>query len=408
MTRIVFAWEMGGGFGHLGTIIPLLQRLKNHHNCQIFLILKEIHNISSLIEINDNISILPAPFISPQTAPPAHRPPPPINYADEISMCGYNNAQQLATLMRCWHTLYDLIMPDLVISEAAPTALLTARNRNIPTATLGQGYNIPPKTSPMPSISPTPEGITPEMLMASEARTLAIINEALAILHHPPLKTFADLIAADLDILASLPEIDAYGARENTVYSGPLYLDQSGENPAWPATSGKKIFGYIKPDHPLFIPTLQALRTLPYPALIVSPKASQDVISKFSLPHLRIQSKNVKFSEAIKQSDIVISHASHGTVAAAFTSGKIQLALPGQLEQLMVARRLVNSGTGLLVHKNGTAAHIVTALRDLADRPEFATRADAYAQLYKNYDPVKQAEIIADKLYTVATRPDPI
>ena len=53
--------------------------------------------------------------------------------------------------------------------------------------------------------------------------------------------------------------------------------------------------------------------------------------------------------DAMTQPDLVITHASLGTVTAAALAGKPQLGSPNHMEQLMTGRRKVEQGLGLII-----------------------------------------------------------
>ena len=53
-------------------------------------------------------------------------------------------------------------------------------------------------------------------------------------------------IRVALNVLATWPALDHYGARPGVTYSG-VWGDDSGHRPAWPAGEGPKVFLYLKP-----------------------------------------------------------------------------------------------------------------------------------------------------------------
>lgn len=402
MTRILFCWEMGKNYGHLSTMVPLVRRLKER-GATIYMALQNPLALNDFMDDPD-IHVLPAPFVRPGQ-PTSGKATSIYNYSDDIAPCGYSNPRELVSLLRSWYTIFDLVMPDVVLGDSAPTALMAARHNHIPTVCLGYGYNNPPIVHPMPALVPSPR-ITNDMLLASDKKLMDVVNDAMDIVHQPRIKTLSDMFKTDYVDLATLPELDHYGPRQNQVYSGPMFLNDSGLEAVWPDIAGPKIFAYIRPEHPLFIPTLHALKSLPYPALVVAPKCPDRIIHDLSAPNLKVQREPVRFAKMLPQTEIVINHASHSTAAAAFLAGCTQLLLPGQIEQLMFGQQLIKSGSSILVHLHAKTPEITGAIKKLIDDPRYKTAAQAMRQKYISYNPQVQADKLADTVFDMATKTD--
>ena len=57
---------------------------------------------------------------------------------------GFAAPHALAARVQRWRDLFDVVAPSAVITDHAPTALLTARALGIPAVQLGTGFAIPP------------------------------------------------------------------------------------------------------------------------------------------------------------------------------------------------------------------------------------------------------------------------
>jgi UDP:flavonoid glycosyltransferase YjiC (YdhE family) len=81
----------------------------------------------------------------------------------------------------------------------------------------------------------------------------------------------------------------------------------------------------------------------------------------------------------------VICHASHQMTAQALLAGKPVLLLPTQLEQFLIMRRLVRYGAGLGIAPEVPNADYPSALKALADNPEYAAKAREFAERYAGH-----------------------
>jgi hypothetical protein len=53
--------------------------------------------------------------------------------------------------VRSWLELWKLLKPDVIVTDYAPSAILSAKIAGIPTLPFGPGFSIPPGQDPMPA-----------------------------------------------------------------------------------------------------------------------------------------------------------------------------------------------------------------------------------------------------------------
>ena len=109
-------------------------------------------------------------------------------------------------------------------------------------------------------------------------------------------------------------------------------------------------------------------------------------------------------SPVVRDADIVITHASIGTVSAAALAGCVQLALPNHMEQYMVSRRIADGGFGLAVAPGSKSVDYPALLRRLRDEPSFAQAAAELAARHVDADPVLTGARIASELDALMVR----
>jgi UDP:flavonoid glycosyltransferase YjiC (YdhE family) len=139
--------------------------------------------------------------------------------------------------------------------------------------------------------------------------------------------------------------------------------------------SASKIFAYLAPTHSGFEPLMRAIKSSQITALVHAKGISAAAASSLGGPNIRFESNAIRLDEVLPQAQIVISHASLGTVCAAALAGKVQLGLPQHMEQEMVGRRLVETGVGIAVPVGSKDVNYSELLRRLSTDPNFPAAA---------------------------------
>jgi hypothetical protein len=159
VARVLFALDLGGGYGHLRRIIPLADTLAARGHT-VAIALRGSAYASELLGNRPHRLI----------AAPAHRDPP-----DE-STPAENWAD---VLLRTGHA-----EPGVVLCDFAPAALMAAQVAGLRTIDTGSGYTPAPRQVPMPPTRFWAQ-VPAARLLASEAQALALVNAARAELSAP-------------------------------------------------------------------------------------------------------------------------------------------------------------------------------------------------------------------------------
>jgi len=203
MSRILYVWELGAGYGHVGSVLPLAVELKGRGH-EIIFALRDLAHAERFLG-RRGFPLLQAPiWITPRRGPDL-----PVNYAEMLANFGFLDRLGLTGMVKAWRSLYALVQPDLTVIDHAPTALLAARGTGMRRILVGTGFYSPPRTSPMPSLRPW-LNVPPERLLESERQVVATINELSGDLGMKPLDVLADLFDADADFLCTFAELDHY------------------------------------------------------------------------------------------------------------------------------------------------------------------------------------------------------
>jgi hypothetical protein len=401
MSRIALAWELGANFAHLGRLLPLAEALRARGH-RIELIIRELQRGQAVLGSHD-FTMLQAPVWLGRLPPLAPTP----SYAGVIRRCGYHGAPALAALVDAWTALFDLIEPDLVVAEHAPTAALAARCAGIPCLRYGTGWAAPPAVAPLPSVTPW-SNPDPRRLWVAEAQVLSTVNAVLKGRGKPGLARLADLFAPRADVLATFPETDHYGPREGARYWGSTELPVAATPPEWPATRGQRIFAFVESGYAGFAGLVRDLAGLGLPTLLYARDLPGPQAKSLSSASLRVVAQPVDFATAVREASLVLCHGGHGATSGALRAGKPLLLLPRQAEQRLLAWRLAATGAALsLATPRQASADHAGALRRILDASSFAAAAEALAVRYAGYGVGAAIAGIADLCETALGAPAP-
>src|ERR1035437_3157699 len=147
MSKLLYAWEFGANFGHIGAFLPLARTLRQRGH-DVRWAVSQTGPTARLLAC-ENFTWLQAPF--GQEMP---RAGPPLSYNDILLRFGYANSQDLLGLVVAWRELLRLTGAQAVLADHAPTAILAARTLGIPVVLFGSGFYVPPRQRPLPSMRP--------------------------------------------------------------------------------------------------------------------------------------------------------------------------------------------------------------------------------------------------------------
>lgn len=375
MSRILLAWELGGGAGHLSSLRPVAEALllRGH---KVTLAARDISSAAMVFSgLENEMQIVQTP-VCPKTY--GGLADPPLNFAEILMRFGYLDTSMLKALLLGWRSLLRLTGADRLVVDHAPTALLAARGTDIACSTFGNPFAVPPPASPTPNMRDWLD-VPVHRLQDSDARVVATINAALAP-DAPPIASLPAMFEGADHLFVGMPELDPYGPRAPAHYVG-LHTGRSGSEPVlWPAGEGPRVFAYVKADYPHIQACMEALAAAPVRCLVNLSGATAQMIERYRSPQLSFSAGHVDIDHALAQCDVLVCQSGLGTVNAALRSGKPLLLLPSQLEQFLLARNVEKLGAGLLIHPESKMPDIAGSLARLLADPVFAQRARALAQ----------------------------
>ena len=381
MARIAFAWEMGGEYGHVMSCAGLASGLaaKGHRIAFMF---RELRQLSVVPEARDYDV-----FQAPRCAREGVGMDMPVGYIDIMQGCGYKDPRELTGLVGGWRALLSGWRPDLVVADFAPTALLAARSLDLRRVTYGNGFFVPPRSTPLPPFRfDAPVDLA--RLGRAEQAVLACINTAMPRLGAKPLARVADLFDADEHFICTFPELDHYGTRETSGYWGPRVRFDRGAEIEWPQGTGKRIFVYVKTNLPMLDPLLDVLAASPHRIVAYIPGLDEARRKRFASPRRIVTDKPVRLERFLRECDLLVSHG--GEISAgALMYGVPSLVFPTHYEQYATARRYEQLQTGVWLGPGATADLVPRGL-DAALDPRRADLARIFAKRYAAFSPMEQ------------------
>lgn len=393
MARILFCWELGGDYGHLSRLLPIALALRERGHEPVFAV-RDLLGAEALLH-RHQLRWLQAPLWIGQVT----GLPPPISHAELLMRFGFLNTRALTGVARAWRAMIDLVQPDLLVMDHAPTALLATRGLDTPRVNLGDGFCIPPGGRPMPPFRWwQPENM--KRVADSEAHVWKTANEVLFALDAPPLASLSELTACDASLMLGFAELDHYPDHPGAHWLGPLFSLGQGSDVIWPEGSGPRVFAYLKPGYPAIDAALGALAKLPARVLAHVPGASAQTVATFSRGSMRVSVEPLDMEAARRDCDLAVCHGGNGTVSAMLLAGKPLVVLPSQMEQVMTAKRLETLGVATVVMPDAAAA-IAALFRKALSNAALGQAARAFAQRHTGYEPQQTIRAVADRCETL-------
>jgi UDP:flavonoid glycosyltransferase YjiC (YdhE family) len=374
VSRILLAWELGGNLGHVTRLLVLARALRAAGHHVSFALGQSRFAAETLAQAG--FSYAQAPVLR-ATTPDLPREP--ASYPEILLHYGFADPALLTAAARHWRERYRSLSPDVAVFDHAPSALLAARDTGIPRVVLGTGFASPPRVAPMPIIRPWQQ-IPPERLFASEQRALDSANAASRSIGAEPMNHLYELFDVEENILATLPELDHYGARPDTRYWGPIFQNAGGHLPRWPEAQGtRKIFVYIRPGSAAFSPLVTALRRLNLSTLWFAPGLRDDALAQLRSPTLEFIRDPVDIAAVSALADAAVLHGGHGTTAAMLLAGVPVLLLPEHVEQLLLGRNVAALGAGAALNIGSPGLQIAEILQRITNDPRYGLHAKDFA-----------------------------
>ena len=233
--RVLLAWELGGGFGHITRLASLAHRLLNL-GATTLVALRPGSDARRAFAVaqrhGPQFRLIPAPVVDPRCG----RSPGIADretLADTMIGFGYDRSELIFASADLWNSILLRAHPDLVISDCAPSLNLTAAGR-FPLVCVGPPSLVPPRGRPLPNLRVDVRHVSPEA-RAREQRVLNALNAIRKANRLAPYGFCGDVWHGDKTFVAGPPSLDPYAWDNSRIHVEPFNLQFGGAVPAVPA-----------------------------------------------------------------------------------------------------------------------------------------------------------------------------
>jgi UDP:flavonoid glycosyltransferase YjiC (YdhE family) len=399
MSRILLTWELGLNFGHLARLLPIAKQLKSRGHA-VLVAARELTSAARVLGPH-GISFVQAPYLA-EGLPLPHRP---AGYSDVVRAQGWGDRLTLRGLTEGWINLYRMFRPDLVVADYSPTALLAAHWARLPYLSVGNGFELPPATTPLPPF-PGFSWATAERAAQSEAFILENASAVGRGFRGQKLEHLGDLLAPFRALFVTFPELDHYGARDDARYIGPLVARLGTREVAWPQAQmhSRKVFVCVRPDTENRDAILGSLRSLDASVICVALGFHATQLEQYRAAHVTYALHPIDVEPLTRQADVCLSYGAEGTVVSFLLAGVPQLLSPYQVEAHMAARRIAALGAGLVLPADRSAEDVREAIQSVLEQSQFKTAAEQFAsrRATESKDVVARATQVIEQFATGA------
>lgn len=350
---VLFAWELGEGLGHLPALKAIASALKAEGVTPVFALRDPVQTRAALGELE--AMILPAPFW-PMPAPPAAQTG---TYADILAGNGYATAQRAAATIAAWDQIIDLVKPQLVVCEHAPSAALSAFGR-IPVAFVGNGFVVPPANgAEFPPYRAGKESGTVPQRPVFDA-----IREALTGLGRRAPTALCEPFRGVFHGVYAFPALDHYVHARRGPTLGPI----EPQPPLREAPTQRALFAYSAADYPLIDELVQGLMTVGREASAFFRGALGSRGSVLRSRGVNVWDAAPALSDVLPAASLVFSHGGTGLTNAALAAGRPHIVAPRHLEAQLTGERLQALGAGIVLPKFDRATFADAVKRISSDK----------------------------------------
>src|SRR5262245_8687294 len=390
MSRILMTWELGRNFGHLARLMPVACRLCECGH-EVLVAASDLAAAARVLQ-PAGISFVQAPHLT-RELPLPHRP---AGYSDILRAQGWGDRATLAALTDAWINLYSMFRPDIVVADYSPTATLAAYLKHVPYLLIGNGFQLPPATAPLPPF-PGFSWATPEIAADSEALVVKNANTVACGCGGTEITSLCELFNPRRALLTTFPELDHYGQRNGAQYIGPLLGQFATTRVNWPNGRGPRIFAYFRSDTRNLQSLLAALAASEARVVCLAAGLASGQLDPFRRDSIRFSAVPVDLRPLLN-ADLCITYGAEGTMMHFIMSGVPQLLSPRHVEASMAARKIEAAGLGLVANVERSVEKSIERL--LAD-PLIKQAVQVFAMRAATPQFLRSADAVVDALHAL-------
>jgi len=389
MKTVLFAWENGGGFGHIANLGRFAAVLKHHEIRPVF-VLKH-PEAAHLLETDAEILQAPPWLVTTADKDQSFRSTATMH--DQLVSAGLADEHGLRSLLQAWDHILKTTTPDLVVADSAPAASMMTRSR-IPLIVVGNGYTAPP--GEMKRFPPLHRVHPPRW---NEDETLGTVNRVLRSLGRTPLEQLPQIFSGDAQIVLTFPVLDPYDLQRSGPLAGPIFDSPPLES--W--KDADNIFVYLSRGVLSKLPfdIVPALLPLASRLIISAPDIASGKSDELLRRGAQVHSQHLPLSETLESTRLVIHFGGGGLAGHAIAAGVPQLIMATHIEQLLNGLQLEKAYLGKVIDSFEPQVDITRSLNAiLADdgmRQHAAQAGREHRDMLTSMKPLETFEAAARK-----------
>lgn len=398
MARVLLAWELGAGQGHLRPLLSLAARLRAQGHA-VWLAVRDVLRARAVL---DTLPSPPCQLLAAPAFPGLQAVvDTPLSALSDVLWfeSGGHTPAALRAHFLAWRALLGGLAADLLIADAAPVAMAAAAGV-CPVIEYGGFFHMTDAAGWR--IFRDWERIDRAAVERRAARLLESCNGARSDCALPAVDTLPRVFAAAARLQRGLAALDPYGLRPGVHYLGsPPDSGDSVRTWDWPTGSAfrARLFAYLRAGHPQQPRILAALAKFAETGAVVCVYEGLPASARPQQAHLYFVDGALNLDALWPTVQLCVCHGGSLTQRAV-QAGKPVLAVPMQTEQFLLSRQLQASGAGQLalpLERPDVLAGIRTTLIDPRCQQTVSQIATAHAAAHPDPGALLDAAI-ADAL----------
>lgn len=369
MSRILFAAELGGGFGHVRRLLPLARAAAARGFRPLFMVGNPGEAGAFVASAGFEVRAAPSPGRRASSTP--RRGDVATTFGDVLAGAGFADRQYLLDATAAWDAELARLRPAAVVCEFSPFLNLALFGSDVPVLVVGHGFILPP-----PDLAQFPPLLNRAPLY-EESKLLDIVSDVCRARARATPAVLPALLAGTSHAVTGLEILDPYRRLRARRAVGPPEI----ESRFCGAARQSEVFAYLWGAAPSTTAIVRGL---------VGSGVRGEVFVRGGTPHqrkaltgsaIRWLDRPAPIAAVLERAGVIVHHGSMLTTEEVLVAGKPQLVAPLYLEHLLTARALTELGVANVIRSpqdsRAIRGLVTSALSDgsLAERARIVAEA---------------------------------
>jgi hypothetical protein len=393
--RILFANEVGGGYGHIRNMLPIVDALTERgHDC--LLSMPRLDGLDTLLR-GRNVQLFLSPWMNTEnhyslTGRSA------ASFSDALGAHGYGDVDRLALLVSVWETMLKELEIDLVVGEHCPSLCLAVMGL-VPIVLIGEDFSFPPADEDdFPPYNRLEPGFPIDFLLDNVAGVQRARGQRVP-------KTLTEIFRVAGRFVCSFPELDVFREIRKDPVIGPI------DEPLkpMPPPPEPRIFLYLNPMGARVREALQMAVASKIPAEAHIFGVDPEYYAKFRGSGITFHPEPQPIADILARTTVVIHACGNGLMNNAAAAGRGQLLTVEHIGNLAHTRVLEDLGVGRRIAKVARDPKNVADIeivRNAATSRTFMDRAQALAARIEAGGPRRPVAHIVNRCEEILEAPN--